>query len=215
MNMTADQIKAIVEAALKEGLAFPGWAYLLAFAFTFAGSYFGAYAKRKAENLATKEDFDALLAQVKKTTEETEKIKTDISRVSWVDQQRWTLKRELYTELLDSLYSEKEAVFKLSDEEKRTVPIEQHLLVLRENFIRENQAQSLAAIKRISKVRGVAGVLLSEEAQKALDEIALAWYESIEGKPEEFYATRLGAVDKAYAIILLAATQDLDVKRTT
>lgn len=215
MDMTANQIKAIVEATLREGLTFPWWAYLLAFSFTFAGSFFGAYAKRKAENLATKEDFDALLSQIKKTTEETEKIKTDISRVSWVDQQRWTLKRELYMELLDSLYSEKEAMFKLSGEEKRPVPNEQGLLTLRENFLRENQAQSLVAIKRISKVRGVAGVLLTEEAQKALDEIALAWYQSIEGKPEEFYAKRLAAVDRAYAIILLAATKDLDVKRAT
>lgn len=215
MDMNADQIKAIVEATLNEGRTFPWWAYFLAFALTFAGSYFGAYAKRKAENLATKEDFDALLAQVKKTTEETEKIKTDIARISWVDQQRWTLKRELYMELLDSLYSEKEAVFKLSDEEKRPVPNEADILALRENFIRENQVQSLAAIKRISKVRGVAGVLLTEEAQKALDEIAVAWYESLEGKAEKFYAKRLAAVDKAYSIVLLAATKDLDVKRTT
>lgn len=215
MDMNADQIKAIVEVALNEGRTFPWWAYILAFVLAFAGSYCGAYAKRKAENLATKEDFDTLLAQVKKTTEETEKIKTDIARISWVDQQRWTLKRELYMELLDSLYSEKEAVFKLSDEEKRPAPNEAGLLALRENFIRENQVQSLAAIKRISKVRGVAGVLLTEEAQKALDEIALVWYESIEGNAEEFYTKRLAAVDKAYSIVLLAATKDLDVKRTT
>lgn len=212
MDMSADQIKAIVEAALKEGVNFPWWTYLFAFSLAFAGSYFGGYGKRKAENLATKEDFDALLAQVKKTTEETEKVKMDIARVGWVDQQRWVLKRELYMELLDSLYSEKEAVFKLSDEEKRTVPSEPELLALRENYIRENQAQSLAAIKRISKVRGVAGVLLTEEAQKALDEIARAWYESIEGSREEFYTRRLAAADKAYAIVLLAATKDLGVK---
>jgi hypothetical protein len=215
MDMSADQVKAIIEAATKEGVAFPWWAYLLAFVVAFAGSYFGAYAKRKAENLATKEDFDALLDQVKKTTKETEQIKMDISRVSWVDQQRWTLKRELYMELLDSLYSEKEAVFKLSDEEKRDVPKEPELVALRDSFIRENRAQSLAAIKRISKVRGVAGVLLTEDAQKALDEIAFVWYDSIEGKPEEFYAKRLAAVDKAYAIVLASATKDLDVKRAT
>ena len=215
MDMNADQIRAIVAAALNEGWRFSRWAYFLAFALAFAGSYFGAYAKRKAENLATKEDFEALLAQVKKTTEETEKIKTDLARISWVDQQRWTLKRELYMELLDSLYSEKEAVFKLSDEEKHPIPYEADLLALRENFIRENQVQSLSAIKRISKVRGVAGVLLTEEAQMALDEIALAWYESIEGRTEEFYTKRLAAVDKAYSIVLLAATKDLDIKSTT
>lgn len=215
MDMSPEQIKSIVEAARNDGLAFPWWAYLLVLFLAFCGSYFGSYAKRKAENLATKEDFDELLSQVKKTTEETEKIKTDISRVSWVDQQRWTLKRELYMELLDSLYSEKEAIFKLSDEEKRPVPNDSEFLVLRKNFIKENQAQSLAAIRRISKVRGVAGILLTDEAQKALDEIALAWYQSIEGKPEDFYAKRLAAADKAYSIVLKSATKDLDVKHAS
>ncbi|WP_153130494.1 hypothetical protein [Dechloromonas hortensis] len=215
MDMSPEQIKSIVETALKDGLAFPWWAYFVAFVIPFVGSYFGSYAKRKAENLATKEDFDELLSQVKKTTEETEKIKTDISRVSWVDQQRWTLKRELYMELLDSLYSEKEAIFKLSDEEKQPVPTESDILVLREKFIEENRTQSLAAIKRISKARGVAGVLLTDEAQKALDEIALAWYQSIEGKPEDFYARRLAAADKAYSVVLQSATIDLDVKRAS
>lgn len=215
MDMSPEQIKSVVDAALKDGFEFHWWAYLLAFIAAFFGSYFGAYAKRKAENLATKEDFNELLSQVKKTTEETEKIKTDISRVSWVDQQRWSLKRDLYMELLDSLYSEKEAIFKLSDEEKQPVPTAPDILVLREKFIEENRAQSLAAIKRISKVRGVAGVLLADDAQKALDEIAIAWYRSIEGDPEDFYAKRLAAADKAYSIVLQSATKDLDVKRAT
>lgn len=215
MDMSPDQIKSIVETTLNDGLGFPWWAYLLAFVAAFFGSYVGAYAKRKAENLATKEDFDELLSQVKKTTEETEKIKTDISRVSWVDQQRWSLKRELYMELLDSLYSEKEAIFKLSDEEKQPVPTDPHILALREKFIEENQAQSLTAIKRISKVRGVAAVLLSDDAQKALDEIALAWYQSIEGNSEDFYGQRLAAANKAYSVVLQSATKDLDIKRAT
>ena len=213
--MTPDQIKAAVEAALREGALFPWWAYLLAFAIVFFGGFLGAYARRKAEHLATREDFEEILAQVKRTTEQTEKIKAEISRISWVDQKRWELMRELYTELLDSLYSEKGAIFKLADEEKRPVPTDPELLVLREKFIEENRAQSLDAIKRISKVRGISGILLADDALKALDELARAWYQSIEGKPEDFYAARLGAADKAYAIILKAATRDLNVKAAT
>lgn len=38
-----------------------------------------SYAKRKGENLATKEDFDELLRQVKLTTETTEQIKAQSS----------------------------------------------------------------------------------------------------------------------------------------
>ena len=215
MEITPEQIKSIVEAASKDGLGFPWWLYLLAFVATFVGSYSGSYAKHKAENLATKEDFDELLSQVKKTTEETEKIKTDISRASWIDQQRWSFKRELYMELLDSLYSEREAIFKLSDEEKRPIPTDPDILKLREKYIEENRAQSIAAIKRISKIRGVAGVLLTDEVQKILDETSLAWYQSIEGNSEDFYAKRLEAADKAYFMVLQSATIDLDVKRAT
>ncbi len=207
--MTPEEIKVAIEGAI------PWWAYLVAFIVAFAGSYFGAYAKRKAENLATKEDFDDLLSQVEKTTETTEKIKSDISRVSWVDQQRWQLKRELYMDLLEALYSEKEAIFKLSDEEKRAVPTDPELIDLREKFIKKNRSQSLAAIERISKVRGVAGVLLTDESQKALDELAASWYESIGGESTDFYTTRLAAADKAYSIVLKAATKDLDVKPAT
>ena len=215
MEISPEQFKSIVETAVKEGFGFPWWAFLLALISAFLGSYFGAYAKRKAENLATKEDFDALLVQVKKTTEETEKIKDDISRVSWVDQQRWSLKRELYMELLDCLYSEKDAIFRLCDEEKRPAPAAPRILELREKFIADNRAQSIAAIKRILKVRGVAGILLTDEAQRALDELAAEWYQSISGGSENFYANRLAAADKAYSIVLQSAIADLDVKRAT
>ena len=210
--MTAAEVQIIVRNALAEGFAFPWWAYLISFAIAFVGAYFGSYMKRKAENLATKEDFNDLLVQVRRTTEETEKIKAEISRVSWVDQQRWNLKRELYLELLDSIYSEREALFKLDDEQARPLPTENEVLVLREKFIVDNREQSLAAIKRISKVRGIAGVLLTDEAQQALDELALAWHQTIDGDPKNFYTDRRNAADKAYKVVLASATKDLDVK---
>lgn len=48
--------------------------------FTAAGE---AYAKRKGENLATKEDFDQLLHQLRKNTEATEQIRTEIAHQDW------------------------------------------------------------------------------------------------------------------------------------
>jgi len=207
--MTPEEIKVAVEGSI------PWWFYTIAFVLAFAGSYCGAYAKKRAENKAIKDDFDNLLSQIKKTTKVTEKIKEDISRISWVDQQRWQLKRDLYMELLEALYSEKEAIFKLYDEEKREPPTDPELISLRETFISKNRTQSLSAIERISKVRGVAGVLLTAESQKALDDLALSWYKSIEGESQEFYSTRLNAADKAYSVVLNAATKDLDVKPTT
>ena len=207
--MNPEEIKTILESS------FPWWGYFFAFILAFFGSFLGTYTKRKAENLATKEDFDDLLLQVKKTTETTENIKANILKVSWVDQQRWQLKRELYLDLLAALYSEKEAIFKLSDEEKRTVPTDSEVLALREEFIKNNRSQSLAAIEQISKIRGVAGVLLTDESLKALDELAESWYESFERESTDFYSVRLAAADKAYSIVLKAATKDLGVKSAT
>lgn len=207
--MTPEEIKAVVEATT------PWWFYIFAFVCAFAGSYFGAYAKKRAELKAIQDDFDNLLSQVRETTESTEQIKVDISRVSWVDQQRWQLKRELYMELLEALYSEKEAVFKLHDEENKGIPEGLELRSLRDKFIEKNRSQSLVAIERISKVRGVAGVLLTNDAQKALDELAVSWYKSVEGELLEFYKMRLKAVDKAYSMVLNSATKDLNVKSGT
>ena len=48
--------------------------------FTAAGE---AYAKRKGENLATKEDFHQLLDQVKKTTQVTEEIRSELGHRDW------------------------------------------------------------------------------------------------------------------------------------
>ena len=98
---------------------------------------------------------------------------------------------------------------------KREKPTDPEIVSLRNEFIKKNQSQSISAIEQISKARGIAGVLLSDESQKALDELALTWYESIDGKSVDFYAARLKAVDKAYSIVLNAATKDLDVKPKT
>ncbi|WP_139056982.1 hypothetical protein [Halopseudomonas pachastrellae] len=50
----------------------------------FVGGTLGAlatsYLKKKGENLATKEDFDELLRQLKMTTHETESIKIELTR---------------------------------------------------------------------------------------------------------------------------------------
>lgn len=76
------------------------------------GGYFGAYAKKKGENLATKEDFNDLKAQTADLTRVTEEIKDKISFDTWDRQKRWELKQEVLfeatrriTEVDDSLIS--------------------------------------------------------------------------------------------------------------
>jgi hypothetical protein len=60
--------------------------------------YFTGYATKKGENLATHEDIDKLVDQVKAVTEATKKIETEMSSGFWDKQKRWEMKREVLFE---------------------------------------------------------------------------------------------------------------------
>ena len=61
-----------------------------------AGSYFGAYLKKKGENLATKEDIDEL-------TRRTKEIEAKIDDRVWNRQRHWEMKREALFPCLQAL----------------------------------------------------------------------------------------------------------------
>jgi hypothetical protein len=67
------------------------------------GAYVGAYVKRKAENQAIQENFDNLREQLKKTTQDTEEIKTTLLRKNWLTQQQWAIREQHYMSLLTHL----------------------------------------------------------------------------------------------------------------
>lgn len=76
------------------------------------GFYLGAYLKRKGENLATHEDIDKLVDQVRAVTQTTKEIEAKISSDVWTRQKQWEMKREVlfdaakrFVELDDGLTS--------------------------------------------------------------------------------------------------------------
>jgi hypothetical protein len=60
--------------------------------------YLAGYATKKGESLATHEDIDKLVDQVKAVTEATKKIEAEISSGVWNKQKRWEMKREVLFE---------------------------------------------------------------------------------------------------------------------
>lgn len=62
---------------------------------SFVGSFIGSYLKKKGENLATHEDLDKLVEQVRAVTTTTKEIEAKISTDVWDRQKRWEMKREV------------------------------------------------------------------------------------------------------------------------
>src|SRR6266849_5900863 len=64
----------------------------------FVGSYLASYLKKKGENLATHEDLDKLVEQVRTVTTTTKEIEAKISSGVWDRQKRWETKRDVLFE---------------------------------------------------------------------------------------------------------------------
>jgi hypothetical protein len=90
----------IVEIVSKSSLIF----LALVLGYHLLKSGLTSYLGQKAINLATREDFAQLLDQQKKTTQEVEAIRSDITHGTWLKQQRWEARRERYGTLLSALF---------------------------------------------------------------------------------------------------------------
>jgi hypothetical protein len=77
------------------------------------GGYFGAYLKKKGENVATHEDIDKLVTQVSAVTQTAEEIKAGISDDVWRRQKHWELKKEVLLEATRKLRALEEALVSL------------------------------------------------------------------------------------------------------
>ena len=98
--MSPEEVRAVIDAAIRDELRFPWWSYMLAVLLPMIGAYFGAYIMRKAEDRATRENFDKLREQLRKTTQDTEEIKIALSRKNWLTQQQWSIREQHYMSLL-------------------------------------------------------------------------------------------------------------------
>lgn len=62
--MDYKQLKLIVEEAVNHAIHFDWWLYLLILLIAGAGAFMGSYLKKKAENVATKEDIEEITKKI-------------------------------------------------------------------------------------------------------------------------------------------------------
>ena len=78
--MDPEQYK-LLQHAVREGLASTQWLFfIVSFVLAAMGVYFGAYLKKKAESIASHEDFETVLDEVTKQTEATGQIQTTLQK---------------------------------------------------------------------------------------------------------------------------------------
>jgi hypothetical protein len=77
------------------------------------GSYIGAYLKKKGENLATHEDLEKVLVEVRATTKATKEIEAKITDEVWGRQQRWQMKRDVLFAATNKISAVKDALTSL------------------------------------------------------------------------------------------------------
>jgi hypothetical protein len=139
------------------------------------GAFFGAYLKKKGENLATHEDINKLVEQVTAVTKATKEIEERISDRVWLKQRRWELQHQVIFDILEKITELEVALFNLmgmapSLKGNDTLPE-----VLRTRA--QKHAEYAAAFRAFSNSLNAVCVVCGAEVQKRFGDLQLAAYQ--------------------------------------
>lgn len=209
--MNPEEIATIAGRAATDVGGFPWWAYLLALVLPLLGGFLGAYAKKKGEAFATKEDFDALLNQVKATTIATESVKVELATGGWVHQQEWHLKEKYYSGLLDALYRLKQSVAARLDHYMEPGSEYRDQEVGQSEHFKRQLVLSGNAFDDLHRLHGPAEMVLSVRAVAVLEKFYGAEWnaENFSVCNKEYLDEVYEAVKEAHRVVLEEARAEL------
>ena len=104
--MSPEEIHKIVSDAISVNQVIPFWEYLLFIVLSFIGAFIGAYAKRKGDNLATKEDFEKVLSQVEQQVKAVKGIEERIIHEYIEKREMLKIQREKLEQIYEALSAE-------------------------------------------------------------------------------------------------------------
>ena len=138
-------------------------------------AFLKAYGTKKGENLATKEDLQNVLEQVKAVTRTTEEIKTDLSEKAWSKQRHWDMKRDAALDVV-KIFGEMEQilnnVFHIRNPE--TITRSKQTVELANDHIQDNKNaldQYLAAIRKFWQAKETVALVFSIEVSKHMNAV--------------------------------------------
>jgi hypothetical protein len=169
-----------------------------------------SYLSEKGKNLATREDFHTLLEQLKKTTQETESIKVELSTRHWLNQQQWSIREKRYAHLLSNLTKLR---LSLQDRNNHFLePGSEHNESLSESeHFEELSRVGYESLRSIREQIGPASVFLSDKTIKALEELVREYWSVAEFSicTADYVSSALDLVDAAYSAVLAEARNEL------
>jgi hypothetical protein len=138
-------------------------------------AFFKAYGTKKGENLATKEDLQNVLEQVKAVTRTTEEIKTELSEKTWSKQRHWDMKRDAALDVM-KIFGEMEQilnnVFHIRNPE--TIARSKQTVELANDHIQDYKNaldQYLAGIRKFWQARESVALVFSIEVSKHMNAV--------------------------------------------
>lgn len=138
-------------------------------------AFFKGYAEKKGENLATKEDLQDVVNQVKAVTRTTEEIKTELLEATWSKQRHWDMKRDAALNVMN-IFGEMEQIlnniFHIRNPE--TIAKASVNEIMKQEHINGYKValeDYLAAIRKLWQARQNVALVFSEEVSKGMDEV--------------------------------------------
>jgi hypothetical protein len=120
--------------------------------------YMNGYMRKKAENRAIHEDFQAVLAELKETTHATKEIEAKISDEVWNRQRKWEIKKEALFDATRGLVDFNNALIQLSsiDQAKKAHPhIPADVWLLQENQVMKTVMEATSSLQQITLLLSV------------------------------------------------------------
>lgn len=164
--------------------------------------FFSAYVSEKGRRLATRQDIENVITEVRRVTSETEQIKAQISGDLWNRQMQWNQKRDVYGSLLGLVSEMQTEYVKLHSMYSGGITI----LPAREMNAPFDRLVELA--RDFRKAAALASIFAGSEANEAIQRYIES--DASAGKPSERAAKGLMNLEQLRTQLISAAKQDLD-----